>query len=107
MPRDSTWVPQLFPIEVANVLLVATKRGRVSERYAHAQLDILSQMPFQIDDLTSRIVWQQTYQLARSEGLTVYDATYLELAERRDAVLATLDADLAAAAKRRGLTVIP
>jgi predicted nucleic acid-binding protein len=44
--------------------------------------------------------------LARRHGLTVYDASYLELAERHTAPLATLDAMLAQAAQRESITLI-
>jgi predicted nucleic acid-binding protein len=45
--------------------------------------------------------------VARAERLTVYDAAYLELAERRHLPLMTLDNDLAAAAVRREVVVLP
>jgi predicted nucleic acid-binding protein len=42
-------------------------------------------------------------ELAAREKLTTYDAAYLELALRCGLQLATLDADLAAAAERHGV----
>ena len=107
MPRDATWVPQLFPMEIGNILLAAERRRRISPHYASAQLAIIEKMPFRIDVETAASIWRQTFALARIERLTVYDATYLELALRLGADLATLDKDLAAAARRRGLTVLP
>jgi GNAT superfamily N-acetyltransferase len=44
--------------------------------------------------------------LARRHGLTVYDASYLELAERPAAPLATLDVTLARAAQRENISLI-
>ncbi len=105
--EDGAWVPQLFSIEVANVLLQAVRRKRITELYADEQLRRLEDVSLSIDPETNDHSWSTTYRLAVDEGLTVYDATYLELALRRDAVVATLDADLAAAARRRGLTVLP
>ena len=64
-------------------------------------------MPIDIDLETTERVWGVTLRLARDEGLTVYDATYLELALRLGAELATRDKALSAAASRHGLTVIP
>jgi predicted nucleic acid-binding protein len=43
--------------------------------------------------------------LGRLHNLTAYDATYLELAMRRSAVLATFDRKLAAAARAAGVRV--
>lgn len=42
--------------------------------------------------------------LARRMNLSAYDATYLDLALRADAWLATFDQNLAAAARRIGVT---
>jgi predicted nucleic acid-binding protein len=105
--ETDTWVPQLFPIEIANALLAAERRKRVSAEYASAQLASLERMPLQLDMETNAGIWGGTYRLAKDEGLTVYDATYLELALRLGAQLATLDDKLADAARRRGVTVIP
>jgi predicted nucleic acid-binding protein len=44
--------------------------------------------------------------LARRPGLTVYDASYLELAERSAAPLATLDVTLVRAAQRENISLI-
>ena len=44
--------------------------------------------------------------LARRHGLTVYDASYLELAARHAAPLATLDGRLAEAARRESVSLI-
>jgi predicted nucleic acid-binding protein len=43
--------------------------------------------------------------LARAQGLTTYDATYLELAIRRGLPLVTKDEALIAAAARTGVAV--
>jgi predicted nucleic acid-binding protein len=60
----------------------------------------------QVDAETAAHAWGQTLDLARAENLTVYDAAYLELALRLGAGLASADADLISAARRRGLDTI-
>lgn len=105
--EEGAWVPQLFPIEIANVLLQATRRKRITASYADEQLRRLEDISLSIDPETADPAWTTTYRLAVDEQLTVYDATYLELALRLEATLATLDTDLADAARRRGLTVLP
>jgi predicted nucleic acid-binding protein len=60
-----------------------------------------------VDDETVSQAWSVITDLARSERLTAYDAAYLELALRLGLPLATLDRDLAVAARRRGVTVLP
>ena len=50
--------------------------------------------------------WTTTQALSRKQGLTPYDAAYLELAIRRSQPLATCHAELMAAAARCGLEVL-
>lgn len=101
------WVPNLFPTEIANVLLIAERRRRILPSQVDSQIQLLSALGLTIDLDSNLHAWNETFSLARDERLTVYDATYLELALRLGAHLATLDVDLAAAARRRGLTVLP
>lgn len=105
--EEGAFVPQLFSLEVANVLLQAVRRKRITSAYAEEQLRRLEDLSLFTDTETGDHAWTTTYRLALDEGLTVYDATYLELALRRDAILATLDVDLIAAAKRYGLPLLP
>lgn len=88
---------------MANVLLAAERRGRIDRAGVDGRLHWLGELPVEIDDETGRHAWSSTLALARAEQLTLYDATYLELAMRRGAVLATLDGDLAEAARRVGV----
>ena len=63
-------------------------------------------MPIAIDDQTDLHAWDATLALSRSEGLTLYDAAYLELAVRLGLPLATGDNELIAAAQRLGVAVL-
>lgn len=105
--EEGAWVPQLFSIEIANVLLQAVRRRRITASYADLQFRRLEDVSLSTDVETNDFAWTTTYRLAVEEGLTVYDATYLELALRLEATLGTLDGDLAVAARRRGVIVIP
>ena len=96
------FVPQLWHYEVRNVLLVAERRGRLLKEQTEERLDSLKGLPIFIDrepDLHT------AFNIARQHGLSFYDALYLELAKRRRAALATLDAKLARAALAEGLEV--
>lgn len=94
-------VPELWQLEIANVLLVAERRGRVTEAQASRFLELLAQLPFRVDhdgvDSTALIA------AGRRHGLSAYDAAYLVLAERQGAVLATFDEGLRAAAESAGV----
>jgi predicted nucleic acid-binding protein len=71
------------------------------------RLGLIDALPIAVDHQTSERAWREILFLARSEGLTTYDAAYLELALRRGASLGTLDTDLAKAARDHGLTTLP
>lgn len=99
-------VPSLWRIEIANTLCNSTRRGRSDSAFVRAAIGQLEKLPIREDDQTGLMAWSYTMALANEEGLTVYDATYLELALRRGLPLATGDRDLIAAGGRRGLEVL-
>lgn len=99
-------VPGLWPVEVANVLLVATRHGRIEEGMWSALVEQIGCLPLETDSETGTRALTDALRLAREHGLTVYDAVYLELALRRRLPLATLDGDLTAAARRKGVEVL-
>src|SRR5258708_7728424 len=75
-------VPALWPLEVANVLLLAKKNKRITEIQSASFIDALSALPIVIDQSTSSRAMHSIFVLAGQSNLTVYDAAYLELAER-------------------------
>jgi predicted nucleic acid-binding protein len=98
-------VPGLWHLEVANVLLQAEKRGRITAADIAMRLELIAQLPIATDNETTARAWHEILGLARTEGLTTYDATYLELAIRRGLPLQTKDEALIAAAKRIGVAI--
>lgn len=106
--RDSllaggAFVPSLWPIEVGNALVVATRKGRISSAERWRICETLLTLPIEIESPAPALVRGATADLAISHRLTVYDASYLELAVRKGFPLATLDRSLAAAARSVGL----
>ena len=99
-------VPVLWPLEVANALLVGERRKRSTEADTARWTAMLAGLPITIDDRTNSQAWSATLALARVHGLSAYDAAYLELAIRRSLPLATLDEQLKAAAKASGVTLL-
>jgi len=63
-------------------------------------------LPVKLDDETANRAWTETLGLAERFGLSAYDASYLELAQRHRLPLASLDQDLRAAATALGLHVL-
>jgi predicted nucleic acid-binding protein len=100
--RDEAVVPTLFWYEIRNVLVMAERRKRIAASRTTAFLSDLALLPFSVDHLPRAA---PVLYLARRRSLTVYDATYLELAQRIGAPLATLDHALMAAAKKEGITL--
>lgn len=102
LTEDGAFVPQLWHLEVRNVLLVAERRGRISTEQQREFLDALSELPIRTDTTPDLAV---AFVLARTHGLSFNAAIYLELAQRRNGELATLDAALARAAATAGLSL--
>ena len=98
--------PSLWPLEVLNGLLMAERRRRVDPRRRQRLAGFLRALPIMLDTETADEAWTATIRLAERHRLSVYDAAYLELAQRRKLPLATLDVDLAKAARISGMTVL-
>lgn len=100
--NDGAVVPSLWRLEVANSLTVAVQRGRIEATFRDAALADLTLLDITTDQLTDGQAWRETLALAETFGLTLYDAAYLELAQRRKLPLATLDRQLHDAALKAG-----
>jgi predicted nucleic acid-binding protein len=99
-------VPTFWFTEIANILLVLQRRGKASSVERRAALVVLENLPLMVDEQSTTAAFHAVSDLAEKYGLTVYDATYLELALRRKASLATRDLPLRRAAERCGVPVI-
>ena len=100
LEEDGALVPQLWHLETRNSLLTAERRGRLSSEEVKERLDALKSLPIGTDEEPDL---QSAFDLARSHGLSLYDALYLELAKRESAELATLDLALGRAASAEGV----
>lgn len=103
---DGAIVPTLWRLEIANSLTVAMRRGRINANFRRAALADLALLDITTDEDTDTHAWGETLKLADRFRLTVYDAAYLELAHRRTLPVATLDTELAAAAKALDVQVL-
>jgi len=99
-------VPSLWRLETANGLQVAIRRKRIDVAFRDRALTHLTRLPITVDAETDAYAWTTTLQLADRFQLTLYDAAYLELAQRRALPLATLDSALRPAAEALGLTLL-
>jgi predicted nucleic acid-binding protein len=98
-------VPALWYLEVANALLLAERQRVISPEATAYFLSSLSIWEIVQDSVLPALCQTQVIHLSRVYKLTAYDATYLELALRRAATLATFDRKLAEAARSAGVRV--
>jgi predicted nucleic acid-binding protein len=98
--------PGLWPLEVANIILVAERKSRITQAQRVRALTALAKLPIRIDTDAAGRAWNSTFDLALAHGLTVYDAGYLDLSLRSGLPLATLDRPLGRAASACGVPVL-
>ncbi len=103
LQSEDTAVPSVWAAEVRNALIANERRGRISPREVEEWFGILGGPPTTTDFNPDHLA---TLALARTHDLTFYDALYLELAQRRQATLATLDAELVRAAGAEGVPTL-
>ena len=98
-------VPALWPLEVANALTVLRRRRKLTEDERQAALGWLRGLPVRIDHDAASLAFSRLSELAATYNLSVYDAAYLELAQRRKLVLGCKDGPLRKAAARAGVNI--
>lgn len=99
-------VPVIWPLEVGNALLVAERRGRLSQVDIVQFLSFLWTLPIEVEVQQSEQLPGESLailELARIYQLSTYDAAYLHLAMYHGCPLATTDAALRQAAGRAGV----
>lgn len=103
---EGALVPGLWHLEVANVLVNASRRSRISADDVLSRTALLGQLPIRTEP-DALIFIPETIELACTSGLSAYDAAYLELAQRRALPLATLDKQLRRVAEQCDVPILP
>lgn len=104
--EESAAAPGIWPLEIGNVLVMAERRGRINAAQIAEFVALVRELPVAIDEETPDRALDEVMALARSKGLTTYDAAYLELAMRLGVPLATQDKELRQAAEELGTPVL-
>jgi predicted nucleic acid-binding protein len=104
--REGAIVPSLWALEVVNALRIGVRRGRCDDEFVDGSLADLRLLPIRIDAETGVRAWRETLDLSRKNELTIYDASYLELAVREELPIATADSALARAAARNKIPIL-
>lgn len=105
--EEGAWVSAVWPFEIGNALLIAQRRKRLTKQQRIRALHALSRLKIETDANSVLTAWSETLSLADDNGLTTYDASYLELALRKGLLLATFDDRLAEAARKFGILKKP
>ena len=106
LASETALVPGHWFLEVANVLAMAEKRRRITSAKSDEFVRLLQLMDFEVNDEGPGRAFEHVLPLCRAQGLTSYDAAYLDVALRHRLPLATLDKDLRAAARKLGIKVL-
>ncbi|MCA7120252.1 MAG: type II toxin-antitoxin system VapC family toxin [Acidibrevibacterium sp.] len=103
MRTDAALVPSLWWFELRNTLIVSERRGRLTETDTALFLREIARLPITVDRTPGEA---EVLMLARRHRLTVYDASYLALAQREGLPLATLDGALREAARAARISLL-
>jgi len=103
--EGKAYVPSIWPLEVGNALLAAERRGRLKHADVEQFLTFLRELPITIERESPERMFGEVMALAREQRLSIYDATYLDLAMRLGLPLATRDQALGKAASRCGVEI--
>ena len=97
--------PAHWPLEVANGLLSAQRRGRLDAEAVMDASRVLDQLEIEIVPIELTTALWSVLDAAQGHALSAYDAAYLDLARFRGSALATLDESLKAACRQAGVAL--
>lgn len=103
LEHDSAYAPLIWWFEIRNVITLGERKRRATQEQTAGFVAFLLQLPIGLDSLPND---DRVMTLARRHKLTFYDAAYLELAQREGIRLATLDKELAEAARAEGVPLV-
>ena len=107
LSEATAYVPSIWPLEVVNVLLVAERKKRLSKADSIRFLTLLTQLPIVVDADQPAGKMKELLIFARTNPLSSYDASYLDLAMNSGYPIATLDKELIQAAKIIDVQILP
>ncbi|MGD0248960.1 MAG: type II toxin-antitoxin system VapC family toxin [Candidatus Limnocylindrales bacterium] len=106
LSAEEAIVPSIWPLEVANGLRTAERRGRLDLADLARVRELLISLPIQIEAIDLDVALGEVSDFAHNLNLTAYDAVYLALAARRGLALATIDESLKRACNLAGVKLV-
>jgi len=104
--EDEKHVPQLLWYEITSIFSSIIRQNRYTGDEVTQFFPRLSAFRMKTDFETGASYSQKLLRLCNDYNLSSYDATYLELADRKKAALCTLDKALRTAAEKHGIKVL-
>jgi predicted nucleic acid-binding protein len=101
LAEGEAFVPPIWSLEVANVLVVGERKKRLLPAQSLRFVELLQSLPITLEAEVRPL--GELLGLAREQGLSSYDASYLDLAVRTGLPLASVDGPLLKAAARFGV----
>jgi len=95
---SEVYVPHIWPLEVTNALVKAFRRQQITRQELFEYAEQLARLRVKVDFEAAERAFDQVISLAERYQLTTYDASYLELAQRRGLPIASTDGSLVQAA---------
>ena len=99
-------VPARGSFEIANVLAINERKGRITEAVCEKFLETLAGLDIRIERAMPAADGKALLTLARKHSFSAYDASYLELAKRKGLSIATFDKELVQAARQEGIALV-
>ena len=100
-------VPPLWVWECNNILTLAERAKRITSAQKLEKISLLRALPIDFDASAQDQCWTVTADIAQAQKMSIYDASYLELALRLNLALGSLDSELRASGKRVGAKILP
>ena len=100
--KDGATAPGIWQYEMANLLIMAERRRRITSAVQKQILLALDDLPITLQPYLTHQQRNEVMHLAQKHQLTAYDAAYLELSLRLNLPLATIDGQLVRAVTAEG-----
>ena len=102
--REAVHAPSVWPLEFLNTLLMLERRALLVAHEVQGILTRANRLQVHVEPAPAGN--DALLRLARDTRLSIYDASYLELAQRRGLPLATRDRAMTLAAQRVGIALV-
>src|SRR5262245_3938894 len=79
LEEEEAVAPSIWPLEVANGLRSAERRGRIDEREVPAVIRLMTTLPIEVVPTSLEHALSDVLSMARAAALSSYDAAYLDL----------------------------